>query len=65
MADWVAIYERAEDNHLKMLDRMLERRKAVQQEAGKASSQDMTGTTTMSQEGSGQGSFRAPNKARE
>lgn len=50
MADWIAIYERSEDNLLKMLDRMLERRKAVQQEAGNESQCDSICTTDKRQE---------------
>ena len=49
MADWVAIYERSEDNLLKMLEKRAQRRKA-QQKSQQTSSQATTGTTTMSQE---------------
>ena len=45
MADWKAIYDRAEDSLLQMLE---ERR--LRREAQQTSSQDTTGTTTTSQE---------------
>ncbi len=48
MADWVKIYDRAEDMELERLRKRAERRKA-QQQAQQKSSQDTTGTTTMSQ----------------
>ena len=48
MADWVAIYERSEDNLLKMLEERAQRLKAQQPQ--QISSQATTGTTTMSQE---------------
>lgn len=48
MAEWVTVYEQAEEDLLKMLEERAERRKARQaQQIQQASSQDMTGTTTM------------------
>lgn len=44
MADWKAIYDRAEDRHTEML------KKLVAEIEQKDSSQATTGTTTMSQE---------------
>lgn len=49
MADWKAIYERAEDRHLEMLNRLVAELQA-EREAQKDFSQDTTGTTTMSKE---------------
>ena len=47
MADWKAIYERAEDMELERLRKRAERRKALQeQQVQKDFSQDTTGTTT-------------------
>ena len=47
MADWAAIYDRAEDRHSEMLKQLVaeQERQSLQ-----TSSQDTTGTTTMSQE---------------
>ena len=51
MADWKAIYERAEDMELERLRKRAERRKAKQeQQVQKDFSQDTTGTTTTSKE---------------
>lgn len=47
MVDWKAIYERAEDMELERMKKLLEQRKALQeQQVQKDFSQDTTGTTT-------------------
>ena len=46
MADWKAIYDRAEDMETERIRALIARRKAKQQAEQQASSQATTGTTT-------------------
>lgn len=59
MADWVKIYEEAEDDLMKMLEERSKRRKA--QQIIKDSLQGTTGATTMSQEEKPQREFKCLN----
>lgn len=59
MADWVKIYEEAEDDLMKMLEERSKRRKA--QQIIKDSLQGTTGTTTMSQEEKPRGESKRQN----